>query len=168
MFKYIKRYLFAKAICKKYNLKLELHCDTSESATYWYKGSIEISLFSNHFYASLLHELAHHMDFCMSKGYLTESYCNRCVRRVTWKNLGKFGEERRDKYNNQLYREARANRYSLRMLKKLGILKESDISWAKYCITSYISNLPTQEQNNLQNKLTLADIDYKLNRYLTY
>tara|TARA_R110000782_G_scaffold75562_7_gene150759 strand:- start:804 stop:1310 length:507 start_codon:yes stop_codon:yes gene_type:complete len=168
MFKYWKRFWFAKKICEKYNITLIMRYDTKEIAWFWHNNKIEISLFSENFYSSFLHELSHYFDFKDSKGYTSSSYNNRAVRGVTWKPLGYFGTSGIDNYNNLLYRESRANRYSIRLLKKLGMYEDKDLKWLTYCMTSYISNLPTEGKKNLQNKLTLADIDYRLNKYLTY
>ena len=164
MIKYIKRYLFARAICRKYKLKLTIRLNSSEVAYYWHDKRIELSLFSRFFHASFLHELSHHFDATQSKLYTSSPYDNRSVRCVSWQRLGRYGEGKEETYRNQLYREARANRYSLRMLKVLGLYTKSDLGWLCYCMNSYIAAIP----ETLNNKLILADIDYKLRKYLLY
>ena len=50
------------------------------------------------------------------------------------------------------------------MLKVLGLYTKSDLGWLCYCMNSYITAIP----ETLNNKLILADIDYKLRKYLLY
>ncbi len=160
MIDYLKKYLFARKVCKKYGLKLTVYLDNCSNAKYHYNGRIELSLFNVYFYANFLHELAHHFDNSMSNTYCSESYHNRCVRGIHW---GKLAGHR-----NRLYMEARANRYAIRMLKKLKLYQDDDYAWLKWCLTTYMWSLPVEGKDNLQNKLQRANIDYNINKYLLY
>ena len=164
MIEYIKRYCFAWKICKRYKIKLYMHYNNEIKARYHFKGAIEISLGNHYFYESFLHELSHHYDYTKSKGFSSKSHHNRATRGTTWVRLRSNSPRFKDiNMNTLLYQEARANRYAMIMLKKLGKGNENS-HWGLYqFMRSYITQI---DSSGLQVKLKLADIDYKINNYI--
>lgn len=161
--------MFAKRVCKKYGLRLSCKFNSQSQARYYYTGKIQLSLFNENFYANFFHELAHHLDYIKSKKYFSRSYCSRFVKLLGNHNVGNYREGHQVRwYNNLLYCEARANRYALRLLKVTRLKGSGDDSWLRSCMTSYIRLVPLDYDALKQNKFIIADIDYKINKYLTY
>jgi hypothetical protein len=70
MIEYIRRYLFARAVCKKKDIKFIPKFTKRVVGSYsWHQGVVgfynkecKVALFNEHFYAILAHELGHYID----------------------------------------------------------------------------------------------------------
>ena len=171
---YLKRWWFGWKVCRKYGINFNPVYTKDLIGSYEYnryleilgydtniklKDNIRVSLFHEDYYEVFLHELGHFMDRKGSK-FIRGNLADKILPNK---------EPDYEDYSLRLFLEARASRYALRLLKSCGKLSKGSESKlkGKLSMASYISCIPTGGKKNLQNKLTLAEVDYKLCRYIS-
>lgn len=171
LIEYIKRYIFAKRVCRKYGISFIAKLSSEEDGNYSEyvggKKEITVSLMQTYFYEVFFHEIGHHLsskrnhNFCGTRGFNLRGS-------VPFANLSwyTFNDHRTDGF---LVEEARASRISLRIMDKLGLKtidSEEVLSKALQTYTKYVLQLPIHKQDNSFWKYNIAAIDYALQKYM--
>lgn len=154
MFTWVKNWYFGYKVCKRYKLKFKPIMTSKVNGCYYSQlGCIRVALFNINFNEILFHELGHHIDISQSSATMGSVF------RIlgTDKSLGEHS------YNITLYREGRASRYAMRFLRSTGLNVDNSFEFLREAITTYIRCIPSSQ---LPFKIMLADLDYKLCRYI--
>lgn len=171
MIEYIRRYLFARNICKKKGITFYPWYDSAlsrkiKSATYkmaWdaetgeiVYSKIYVSLLKEDFYVAFAHELGHHLDNSLcykplqghSKGVKYYKYSNN-------NPLREYGFL--NKHGIEILQEMRASKTARRLLKTWGMCSTTNLRRLSWCFGTYVSNLSVDQK---------ADVMYIGQRYI--
>ncbi len=167
LFEYIKRYMFAKKVCRKYGISFVAKLSSEEEGNYSEymngKKEITVSLLQINFYEVFFHELGHYLP--LKRGfYTTKGFSLRGI--ISEAKEYTFNDVAVDDF---LIEEARASRTCLRIINKLGLVKpdsEDTLSSALNTYIKYVLMLPVPDQDNSFWKYNIADIDYALQKYM--
>ncbi len=166
---YIKRYILAKKVCRKYGISFVAKLNSEEDGNYSEysngKRVITVSLLQTYFYEVFFHEIGHHLS--LKRGFYT-------TRGFNLKNSSSFSEAKEYTFNDVavddfLIEEARASRTCIRIINKLGLVKpdsEDTLSAALNTYIKWVLMLPDQNKDRSFWKHNIADIDYALQKYM--
>lgn len=169
LYEYIKRYIFAKKVCRKYGISFVAKLNKEEDGSYSEysngKRLITVSLLQTYFYEVFFHEVGHYLS--LKRGFYT-------TRGFSLRDSSSFSKVKGYTFNDTgadylLVEEARASRVSLRILGKLNLKSansEDTLSAALNTYTKYVLRLPVPDQDKSFWKYNIADIDYALQKYM--
>lgn len=159
MFTWIRNWYLGYKVCKKYQLKFKPVFSSKIHGTYFYNRSVEVSILYPHFNEVLFHEIGHHIDYKLSDVRKVST-----VSRIAGSKLT-YGTGADGYFIYTLFCEARASRIAMRVLKSTGLVKSESFKLltGKNAFASYVSCVP---HDTLQFKTTLADLDYRLCKYI--
>ncbi|AHK11177.1 hypothetical protein S14_65 [Shewanella sp. phage 1/4] len=165
MFMWLKNWCYGYKVCKKYGLKFTPRFSSKVSGgLHWNNkkkcfDKINASIFNCMFHEILLHEVGHFMDYKLT-GFTHNKAPAIFIQRTKHWNY---------KDRTYIFREAKASRYALRLLRSSGKISEGSYKMltGKESFGSYIKNIWVGgTDDGLKNKIALADIDYKLCKYI--
>lgn len=172
IFDYVRKWLFAIKVCKRYGLKFKpIFTSELDGMLHWESGSynkISVSLMHSNFYAILFHEVGHYIS--LKSNRLTARGVLSTRSNLSCQELQSSGFTfRDDSLYLRLVEEARASRTSLRMLSSTKLFKGSDkllLSQALGTYNKLILELDKYGKDKSNWKVKLADIDYALHKYM--
>jgi hypothetical protein len=165
MLEYIRRYFFARAICKKRGIRFiplyssykprqcQITYEVSEKGCNDFE--IWVGITNKYFYASLAHELGHYIDVRVNLRKSSNPLC--CLPQYHSKVNPLRQRETPSEYEVILLREMKASRNARRVLKTWNKYSEDNIRHLVQCFGTYSRYAPRND---------IADITYIGQRYI--
>lgn len=152
-------------MCKKYGLKFRpiLSCSSEDGEYCIVNKKIKVPILYLYFNEVLFHEVGHHLDYKLT-GF---KWKQESITKVSGSCLSYgYNPLKEVDYIEELYCEARASRYAMRLLKSANLDKSESFYelTGKNALASYMRFIP---HDYLPYKITLADLDYRLCKYIS-
>ena len=144
MREYIKRYLFVRGVCKKYQIKYKQVWDVSKSYLGEDSKTIACNLFSQDFWPVFLHELGHLLDFKVRDyGHyvvsLEHTFGRTCTTIASEIPECYWYTTRESSITTVLTQEANASRTAKKLLKKFNLTDKNN--YLEDAINTYLKGL---------------------------